>query len=102
MLGWFIFIIPVILITALVESNMPRYLKIGIPVAAITIGIAILVLLRIRRTQAEKANAERESSIVRYRNEAEQKAKLLQQQQAELSRLTNVVAIADFDPFRAR
>ena len=101
-LGWFIFIIPVILIASLMESRLPTYMKIGIPVAVVALGIAILVLIRIRRAQAKNANAERESSIVRYRSEAEQKAKLLQQQQAELSRLTNVVAIADFDPFRAR
>lgn len=102
LLGWFIFIIPVILITALVESDLPKIAKIGIPVAAVALGIAILMLVRVRRNAAKAANAERESSIIRYRGEAQQKAKQLQQLQAELSRLTSNAAIADFDPFQPR
>lgn len=102
LLGWFIFIIPVILITALVESDLPKIAKIGIPVAAVALGIAILMLVRVRRNAAKAANAERESSIVKYRSEAEQKAKQLQQLQAELSRLTSNAAVADFDPFQPR
>ena len=101
-LGWFIFIIPVILITSLVESDLPKIAKIGIPAAVIALGIAILLLVRVRRNAAKAANAERESSIIRYRGEAQQKANQLRQLQAELGRLTSNAAIADYDQFRTR